>query len=161
MKRYHSNLQLGYQRDKSVEASFKLEKIIHCGTPESKDAMVEKLDRLKTEDFNRVFIPDFTYHVDGTTVTYNVDFIKGYGIGTLIPKYADIVYEDVVKRESDWMFFDLATINFIVEFDTEKIYAIDFQSYACIPDHQIREAQWKHSRDNDTVKVNGMLSGIG
>tara|TARA_B100001996_G_scaffold125017_1_gene94729 strand:+ start:543 stop:1025 length:483 start_codon:yes stop_codon:yes gene_type:complete len=159
MKRYHSSLQLGYQ-DTSVEASFKLEKIIHCGTLENKNAMVEKLDRLKTEDFNRVSIPDFDYHVDNNTVTYNVDFIKGYGIGTLIPKYADIVYEDVVQRESDWVFHDLATINFIVEFGTEKIYAIDFQSYACIPDHRIREIKWEESRANDTVKVNGMLSGI-
>ena len=159
MKKYHSNLQLG-QDSSSVEASFRLKKIIHCGTLENKNAMVEKLDRLKTENFNRVFIPNFDYYVDDNTVTYDVDFIKGYGIGTLIPKYANIVYEDIVKRKSDWIFYDLATINFIVEFGTEKIYAIDFQSYAYIPDHQVREDKWRESKDHDTVKINQMLSGI-
>ena len=38
--------------------------------------MVEKLQRLKNEDFNRVLIPEFTYTVDGNDVTYNVEFIQ-------------------------------------------------------------------------------------
>lgn len=157
MKRYHSILQLGCH-EAPVQASFRLSKTIHCKTLENKNAMVEKLDRLKEEDFNRVLIPDFDYDVVDNTVTYDVDFIKGIGIGTLIPKYADIVYEDVVKRQSDWIFFDLATANFIVEYKTEKIYAIDFQSYAFIPDKNERESKWKSSRYIDSLSAKQMFS---
>ena len=76
-------------------------------------------------------------------------FIKGNGIGTLIPKFADIVYEDVVKRKSEWVFVDLHTVNFIVEKCTKKIYAIDFQSYARVPDHATRQALWESCTNSD------------
>ena len=120
--------------------------------------MVDKLERLKEENFNRVLIPDFKYEVYKNTVNYDVDFIKGSAVGTLVPKYASIVYEDVVKRKSDWTFFDLSTINFIVEFNTENIYAVDFQSYAYIPNHDHRESQWHSSIKSDSEKINSLLN---
>ena len=63
-------------------------------------------------------------------------------MGTLIPKFANIVYEDVVQKKSDWTFFDYSTINFIVEVATENIYAIDLLSYTNVPNHDDRQSKW-------------------
>ena len=121
--KYSSNLHFGVC-NKPVKASFKLIKTIHCDTSENVNEMVDKLDRLKNENFNRVLIPNFEYEVKNNDVIYTVDFIKGYGMGTLVPKYANIVYEDVVKRKSEWTFMDLHTVNFIVEYSTEKMFTL-------------------------------------
>ena len=146
--KYSSNLHFGASNI-PVKASFKLIKTIHCDKSENVDEMVDKLDRLKKENFNRVLIPNFEYEIKDKDVIYTVDFIKGNGIGTLIPKFADIVYEDVVKRNSEWVFVDLHTVNFMVEKGTKKIYAIDFQSYARVPDHATRQALWESCTNSD------------
>ena len=160
IKKYRSELHLGPSSERDiVEASFELIKSIDCYTPENRDRMVEKLDRLKEEDFNRVLIPDFDYRVDGNIVTYNVDFIKGYGVGTFIPKFADIVYEDVVARESDWTFGDYHMVNFIVEYKTDKLYAIDFQSYSYLSDREYREFAWKYMREKDSTRLKEIMNG--
>tara|TARA_B100000424_G_scaffold256470_1_gene236477 strand:- start:452 stop:937 length:486 start_codon:yes stop_codon:yes gene_type:complete len=157
--KYSSNLHFGVC-NKPVKASFKLIKTIHCDTSENVNEMVDKLDRLKNENFNRVLIPNFEYEVKNNDVIYTVDFIKGYGMGTLVPKYANIVYEDVVKRKSEWTFMDLHTVNFIVEYSTEKIYAIDFQSYTKVPDKSDRQLYWDYSIKsdlNDLKRINELL----
>tara|TARA_Y100000356_G_scaffold49838_1_gene39739 strand:- start:446 stop:934 length:489 start_codon:yes stop_codon:yes gene_type:complete len=157
--KYSSNLHFGASNI-PVKASFKLIKTIHCDKSENVDKMVDKLDRLKKENFNRVLIPNFEYEVKNTDVIYTVDFIKGYGMGTLVPKYANIVYEDVVKRKSEWTFMDLHTVNFIVEYSTEKIYAIDFQSYTKVPDQIDRQINWDYSIKSDLddlKKINQLL----
>ena len=157
--KYSSNLHFGVC-NKPVKASFKLIKTIHCDTSENVNEMVDKLDRLKNENFNRVLIPNFEYEVKNNDVIYTVDFIKGYGMGTLVPKYANIVYEDVVKRRSEWTFMDLHTVNFIVEYSTEKIYAIDFQSYTKVPDKSDRQLNWDYSIKsdlNDLKRINELL----
>ena len=157
--KYSSNLHFGVC-NKPVKASFKLIKTIHCDTSENVNEMVDKLDRLKNENFNRVLIPNFEYEVKNNDVIYTVDFIKGYGMGTLVPKYANIVYEDVVKRRSEWTFMDLHTVNFIVEYSTEKIYAIDFQSYTKVPSQSDRQINWDYSTKsdlNDLKRINELL----
>ena len=157
--KYSSNLHFGVC-NKPVKASFKLIKTIHCDTSENVYEMVDKLDRLKNENFNRVLIPNFEYEVKNNDVIYTVDFIKGYGMGTLVPKYANIVYEDVVKRKSEWTFMDLHTVNFIVEYSTEKIYAIDFQSYTKVPSQSDRQINWDYSTKsdlNDLKRINELL----
>ena len=155
MKLYSSNLQFGTVCE-PVKASFKLTKTIYCKRPKYLKEMVNKLDRLKNENFNRVLIPDFSYEVNEDSVTYDVDFIKGYPVGTLISKYADIVYEDVVKRTSDWTFMDLHSVNFIVEYSTDNIYAIDFQSYTYIPNHEERISRWNSCKDHDARLVHNL-----
>ena len=157
--KYSSNLHFGVC-NKPVKASFKLIKTIHCDTSENVNEMVDKLDRLKNENFNRVLIPNFEYEVKNNDVIYTVDYIKGYGMGTLVPKYANIVYEDVVKRRSEWTFMDLHTVNFIVEYSTEKIYAIDFQSYTKVPSQSDRQINWDYSTKsdlNDLKRINELL----
>ena len=73
-----------------------------------------------------------------------------------ISKYADIVYEDVVQRTSDWTFMDLHSVNFIVEYSTDNIYAIDFQSYTYIPNHEERISRWNSCKDHDASLVHNL-----
>lgn len=126
----------------ATETGLELTKRVNCYTSEGRDLVIDKLERLKTENFNRVLVPPFQYSTNQYEVTYTVNYIKGYVMGTLIPKFANIVYEDVVQKKSDWTFFDYSTINFIVEVATENIYAIDLLSYTNVPNHDDRQSKW-------------------
>lgn len=160
MKKYKSGIHYGEDRKPvSLQASFQLLKTIHCETEEYRDHMVEKLERLKNENFNRVLIPEFTYTVDGNDVSYNVEFIKGYGVGTFIPQFATIIKEDVVDRINPWTFTDFAAVNFIVEFKTNKIFTIDFQSYCYCPDMEKRKRIWDLDLKKDRERVQAVMSG--
>ena len=75
-----------------LESSFTLVKQFNCFTKDNLFVMIDKLERLKNEDFNRVHIPDFEYKVDGNILTYDTVFIKGWGVGTLIPYFTNIIY---------------------------------------------------------------------
>ena len=160
MKKYRSGIHYGEDRKcATLQASFRLLKTIHCGTVEYRDHMVEKLERLQKEDFNRVLIPEFTYTVDGNDVTYDVEFIKGYGVGTYIPEFAQIIAEDVRDRKSPWTFTDFALVNFIVEFKTNRIFTIDFQSYCYIPDMEKRRRIWDMDLKKDKERMKIIYSG--
>lgn len=141
--RYSSGIFNTNNQYSALESTFTLTKQFNCFTKENLDLMVDKLERLKNEKFNRVYIPEFEYRVEGNNITYDTVFIKGWGVGTLIPKFANIVYEDVVNRNSDWTFDDYGMSNFIIEYKTDHIYAVDLQSYNFIPDRNYRESSWK------------------
>ena len=94
-------------------------------------------------------VPSFQYYTNECEVTCIVNYIKGYAIGTLVPQYANIVYEDVVQKKSDWTFYDYSTINFIVEVTTEKIYAVDLLSYTNVPNHDDRQSKWDIVRPDE------------
>ena len=143
-----------------LESSFTLVKQFDCFTKDILNLMVDKLERLKDENFNRVLIPDFDYIVDGNIITYDTAFIKGWGIGTYIPDFANIVYEDVVLRDSDWTFDDYGMSNFIVEHNTDKIFAIDFQSYNYIPDRNYRESSWKKYTNFQSIAMKEIVNGV-
>jgi len=142
-----------------LESTFTLVKQFNCLTKDNLDLMVDKLERLKDENFNRVFIPDFDYRVEGNIITYDTAFIKGWGIGTFIPDFANIVYEDVVLRDSDWTFDDYGMSNFIVEYNTDKIFAVDLQSYNYIPDRNHRETSWKKYTDFQSITMKEIING--
>lgn len=142
-----------------LKSTFTLVKQFNCSTKDDLDLMIDKLERLKNENFNRVHIPDFEFNVDGNNITYNTTFIKGWGIGTLIPKFAKIISEDIVWRDSDWTFDDYGMSNFIVEYKTDKIYAVDFQSYNYIPDRNYRETRWNKFRNFQSKIFKDMFNG--
>ena len=124
----------------SAEIEFTLLKTVDCKNIKLKNIYINKLNRLKKENFNRVKIPKFTYSVDNTTVFCIVDFIKGEYINT--SQQHQIVYEDIVCRESDWTFVDYHNANFIIEEGTETIYSVDFQSYRFHPNLEKRKKSW-------------------
>ena len=81
-------------------------------------------------------------------------------IGTFIPDFANIVYEDVVLRDSDWTFDDYGMSNFIVEHNTNKIFAVDFQSYNYIPDRNHRESSWKKYTNFQSITMKEIVNGV-
>ena len=132
-----------------VPTTFTLTKKTECKTTEEFDAIIEKLDRLKNENFNRVLIPEFNYSIDHNKITQNVQFIKGYPVATFHPEYSNILYEDVVQRKSDWTFTDYSFMNFIVDKVTHKIYAIDFLSFQYCPSMDYRQYLWEDKLKED------------
>jgi len=165
MKKYRTCVRYGEDENRYeaaiLQASFRLSKTIHCKKEEYRDHMVEKLERLKKEDFNRVLVPEFTYTVDGNDVTYDVQYVKGYGVGTLIPKYAQIIKEDVLNRPNPWTFTDFNSSNFIIELHTNKIFTIDFQSYCYCPNTEERESIWEKCMEREKRRRQKFISLIG
>ncbi len=107
--------------------------------------MVDKLERLKNEKFEKILIPEFEYEVEGNILTQRVEYIKGRQCGMTVKKYRDKIYKEFVERDSDWTFCDFKYDNFIVVngIDKDKIYAIDFQSYNYLPSRKERLDLWK------------------
>lgn len=121
----------GDQDGFSCKCNFTITKKAMCKTKEDANRIEEIYDRLRSENFGQVLLPAFKYTRDSDTeVTLQQQFIKGVPVGTLVKRFSDIVYKEVVEKKGDWTFVDYSTFNFIVEEETNKIYAIDFLSYA-------------------------------
>ena len=132
-----------------VLTTFTLTKKTECRTIEEFDVIIERLDRLKNENFNRVLIPKFDYTIEDNKIIQNIEFIKGYTVATFHPKYSKILYEDVVRRKSDWTFTDFSFMNFIVHKVTHQIYAVDFLSFEYCPSMDYREKKWQMKLKED------------
>ena len=133
-----------------LESSFTLVKQFNCFTKDNLFVMIDKLERLKNENFNRVHIPDFEYKVDGNILTYDT---------VLIPYFTNIIYEDIVQRDLDWTFDDYGSSNFIVEHNTDRIFAVDFQSYNYLPNRDYRESKWKKFEKLNSNVLDGLSKG--
>ena len=144
------------RKETTLRTSFKLTKKIRFKDDETKYFMVDKLNRLKNENFNRVLIPNFDYTIQDNFLIYEVDFIKGYPLGTATEPFASIVKEDIVERDSDWTFSDYHMTNFIVEAQTDKLYAVDFQSYSYIPDKNLRWEIWNNCQNTHKKIFQGL-----
>ena len=135
-------------RERVESYNYKLKKIVTCETPEIAQAIIKKFDRLKVDNFNRVLIPDFDYTIKDNIIKYDQEYIKGYALGT-ISKYSQIIYEDVVIRESDW--------TFVVEIYTNKIYMVDILSYCYYPDVDRRLKAWYLYKERNTRDLKRLL----
>jgi|TARA_B100000282_G_C31511566_1_gene389623 sulfatase maturation enzyme AslB (radical SAM superfamily) len=159
-KIFYSSCIFNKDNEPSVlEASFTLVKQFNCFTKYNLDLMIDKLERLKKENFNRIHIPDFEYSVEGNIISYNTVFIKGWGVGIYVPDFANIIYEDVVQRDSDWTFDDFGGSNFIVEHNTDKIFAVDFQSYNYIPNRDYRISKWEKFKNLNFNMLKDLAKG--
>lgn len=121
----------------SVSVKFTITKEITCDSKEHVDLVVDNLEKLKKDKFERIKVPQFFYEVSGLTITETCEFIKGH---FLTPKYEHIVLNELVKRENDYTFGDYNYRNFIVR--KNNIYSIDLCSYAYIPDRFLRNHSW-------------------
>jgi 3-methyladenine DNA glycosylase AlkD len=157
MRQYKSYIQ--HSERVSIDVSFTLTKRLDCKTDKLTEIVVDKLERLKKEDFNRVLIPEFNYNVDGNIVIYDVEFIKGYGIPMFIPELSKIIYEDVVNRKSDWTLCDYSNDNFIIDANTNTLYAIDFQSYGYYPDVNRRIKMWDNYNTLNKMLLDQLSNG--
>ncbi len=136
-----SEIQIGEEKTR-VTGYYHLDKTIVCDSDEIARGVIEKLDRLQKEDFNRVRIPKFDYYAMDNAVRYRVEFIKGWPLGTVSRNASHIIYQDVVNRESDWTFDDYSMGNFVVE-PSGQVWAVDFTSYRYMPDREERNEKWK------------------
>ena len=75
-----SVIQIGEEKTR-VDGYYHLDKTVVCDSEELARGVVEKLDRLKKEDFNRIYIPKFDYYTNRNAIRYRVEFIKGYPLG--------------------------------------------------------------------------------
>ena len=123
-----------------ADIEFILLKRVNCKNNKLKEIYINKLNRLKEENFNRIKIPNFTYSVDNNIVSCSIDFIKGLYVST--SEQRTLIYQDVVCRDSDWTFSDYRDANFIIQEGTGDIFAIDFQSYLFYPQKEIRKVSW-------------------
>ena len=136
-----------------LDISFEFTKIIDCMTKEHTSMMVDKLERLKNEKFEKILIPEFEYEVEGNILTQRVEYIKGRQCGMTVKKYRDKIYKEFVERDSDWTFCDFKYDNFIVVngIDKDKIYAIDFQSYNYLPSRKERLDLWEEYLETNNL----------
>ena len=151
-----SVIQIGEEKTR-VEGYYHLDKTIVCDTDEIASGVVNKLDRLQKEDFNRIHIPKFDYYINRNAIRYRVEFIKGYPLGT-VSKFKDIIYEDIVDRESDWTFDDYGLSNFVIEWKTNKIYAVDFTSYRYYPDKEERRNSWNRYTEKNKRELGRVIN---
>ena len=86
--------------------------------------LVNNLEKLKTDKFEKIFIPEFTYDVDGDELTIESEYIKGDYIDL---RHMDILYEDLVMHRDTHSFHDYQFCNYIIRDD--KIYAVDLDDY--------------------------------
>ena len=128
-----------------VKIDFKLSKTIWFKNNDDRDHNISLLKKLKEDSFGPILIPDFSFSEGNCVIEMDVEFIRGFTIGTLIPKYREVVKKELVDRNSDWTFGDYHTPNFIVEDGTEKIYAVDLQSYGYFPDRNHRNYLWNNA----------------
>ena len=101
----------------------------------------KNLERLQTENFNRIKIPKFTIKWDGNMLIYESEFVKGETIRS-ISDY-EIMYEDLVLRDSDYSFNTFRPQNFIKDWRGD-IYAIDLDDYKEISIED-RVSKWERS----------------
>ena len=123
-----------------ADIEFILLKRVNCNNNKLKEIYINKLNRLKEENFNRIKIPNFTYSVDNNIVSCSIDFIKGLYVST--SEQRTLIYQDVVCRDSDWTFSDYRDANFIIQEGAGDIFAIDFQSYRFYPQKEKRKVSW-------------------
>jgi len=135
-----------YQRS-SCKISFQFIKTIEY--PEYLDdfAEEEKLNLLRSMDFGRIHIPNFTYTIDYNVIKFNVDYIKGCQLcrHDYDSHWSQVIYEDLVDNDNLYGFHDIGPEQFICETDTEKLYLVDFESFQPMTLEEKKQA-WRNSQ---------------
>lgn len=130
-----------YVNGKTIK-SFTLTKVIDYENAEIALTAYENLNKLKTENFNRIQIPDYHHEINGATLTIVSDYIKG-----IYSHEEDIIIEDVVMHRSDYTFNDYHRQNYILCDNTQMIYMVDLESYCHFPSidkrYEYFERDWK------------------
>ena len=123
--------RLGKYINRPIEVGFRFQKkLVFNKDTFDAEVWIERLERVKSQDFNRIKIPEFTYEIIDNEILFEIEFIKGRQLGaTTFENWKDVIKEDLVNREDHWGFGDLKPENFIVEKNTDQLYFVDFESY--------------------------------
>tara|TARA_B100001057_G_scaffold220347_1_gene220769 strand:+ start:560 stop:1063 length:504 start_codon:yes stop_codon:yes gene_type:complete len=114
-----------------IEVGFRFQKkLIFDKDTFDPEIWVERLERIKSQDFNRIKIPEFTYEIIDNEILFEIEFIKGRQLGaTTFVNWKDVIKEDLVDGEDHWGFSDLKPENFVIEKNTDTLYLVDFDTY--------------------------------
>ena len=81
-------------------------------TPDRFDKIVIRLNQLQKDKdtFTEIRVPSFSFTTEGYSITTTSEYIKGYFVGH---KFSDLLYRELVERESAWTFTDYTMGNFV------------------------------------------------
>ena len=116
-----------YVRDNLRILSYQLCKTTTYKTEEYCYNTAKRLDRLRNARFEWLKIPQFEYTIDGSSLTINTDYIKGWYCAEPLK-----LYDEIVLRKDNYTFNDPHPSNFITCSRTFETYAIDLDSYTAI-----------------------------
>lgn len=135
-----------YQRS-SCKVSFQFIKTIEYPDYLDDFAEEEKLNLIRSMDFGRIHIPNFTYRIDYNVIKFNVDYIKGCQLcrHDYDSHWSQVIYEDLVDNDNPYGFHDIGPEQFICEMDTEKLYLVDFESFQLMTQEEKKQA-WCNSQ---------------
>lgn len=121
-----------WDKARTRRTSFTMTKVIEYEDHSTFLRKVELLQMLKSETFNRIMIPNFTFCIiEPGILQICSEYIKGRYPNR---KEMEIIKEDLVYRESEYSFGDYNINNFIVEgIPPSEIYVIDLDSFTKIP----------------------------
>lgn len=113
-------------------------------------------ERLEKDFEGKINVPDFCFEYDDDKLFLSTEseFIKGLFVGY---QYQHILYKYLVEREDEWTFGDYILPNFMLEAYSNKIYAIDLNSYQLISKER-RKEKWNAARMNRIISETGWSS---
>lgn len=143
-----------------IEVGFRFQKkLVFDKDTFDAEVWIERLERVKSQDFNRIKIPEFTYEIIDNEILFEIEFIKGRQLGaTTFMNWRDVIKEDLVDKEDDWGFGDLKPENFIIEKSTDTLYLVDFDTYNP-RDHKNKLLEWNKylKKSSDEIKSSDIV----
>lgn len=113
---------------------FTLSKEMRYESAQSANWALGLLNKLRDEDFGRVFIPNYSVEqIDDVTLLLTTEYIKGRYVNReeliVIRQY---VVDRINDPDNEYSFADYNQNNYISERDTSKIYNVDLDNYRMI-----------------------------
>lgn len=140
---------------------FKIKKWYEFQNEEDFLTLKYKLEKISTESFGRVLIPEFEITKCGYSspwvIEYESEYIKGY---TARADEMKIIYEDVVLKDSEWSLNNYHPHNYIVD-EHGYLFYIDLEDYGktSIQDRKERfEIEYKKFVAESKAILNGLLN---
>lgn len=104
------------------------------------EKVVGNLKKLKSEKFHNVVVPEFQYKVNDHVLEIEMEYIKGDFIRSI--HHYNVIYDELVERDSNYSWSDYNPQNFIVKDD--RIYVIDLDSFGYI-EYEHRKDKWERT----------------
>ena len=117
--------------------TYTLTKVLEFENEDAAEYRERMLDILRVATFKHILIPEFEYSRNGSELTIVTEYIKGW---YCVDK--QLIWEDVVRRESEYTFDDPHSSNFITCKRELKTYAVDLDSFTYFPDFGARVARF-------------------
>jgi len=129
---------MSYVKDSWEFSSLTLKKEMVFSNVAKLEKVVKNLSLLKKEKFHNIVVPEFTYEINDHVLNIEMEYIKGFYIKSI--HHYNIIYDELVEKESDFSCTDLHPNNFIVRND--RVYIIDLDSFGYIT-YENRLREWE------------------